>query len=89
MRMLGRHVSLDILQMMVKRVKIMGSTLRARSVEFKSALAEEVQKHVWPLIEQDRFKPIIHEVLPLEEAARAHEIMESSQHIGKLILTTE
>ncbi len=87
--MLGRNVTLDILQMMVKRIKITGSTLRARSVAFKSALAQEVQNHVWPLIQEGKFKPIIHEVLPLEEAARAHEIMESSQHVGKIILALE
>lgn len=87
--MLGRNVSLDILQMMVKRIKISGSTLRARSIEFKSSLAEKIKENVWPMIEKNKFRPIIYEVLPLEEAARAHAIMESSQHIGKIILAVE
>lgn len=87
--MLGRSVSLDILQMMVKRIKISGSTLRARSIQFKSLLAVEIKKNVWPIIEENKYRPIVYEVLPLEEAAKAHEIMESSQHIGKIILAIE
>lgn len=86
---LGRNVTLDILQVMVKRIKISGSTLRARSTQFKSSLAEEIKKNVWPIIEENKYRPVIYEVLPLEEAARAHAIMESSQHIGKIILAME
>ena len=82
----GRMVSLDILQMMLKRIHVTGSTLRSRSIEFKSKLADEIKRVVWPLIEDGKFQPIIYKVLPLEEAGQAHQLMESSEHIGKIIL---
>ncbi|MGQ0543949.1 MAG: zinc-binding dehydrogenase, partial [Betaproteobacteria bacterium] len=63
------------------------STLRPRSVEFKGTLAKNLREKIWPLIEAGRIKPEIYKTFPLEQAAEAHRLMESSQHIGKLVLT--
>jgi NADPH:quinone reductase len=78
-----------------KRLTVTGSTLRPRSVEFKAAIAQALKATVWPLIESGRIKPVIHSVFPALEAgdgmpsgaARAHALMESNQHIGKIVLT--
>jgi NADPH2:quinone reductase len=56
-------------------------------VAFKAAIAAALREKVWPLIEQRRIKPVIHSTFPAAEAARAHELMESNQHIGKIVLT--
>ncbi|HEX4849832.1 MAG TPA: NAD(P)H-quinone oxidoreductase [Puia sp.] len=85
----GSKVALDIRMVMQKRLTITGSTLRTRSIEFKSALAKDIEKYVWPMIENGQFKPVIYQVLPLEQASQAHAIMESSEHIGKIILNME
>jgi putative PIG3 family NAD(P)H quinone oxidoreductase len=82
----GNLVQLSIGKMMQKRISITGSTLRSRDTAFKSALAGEIERHVWPLIAMGRFKPVIFRTFPLEEAHLAHELMESSTHIGKIIL---
>ena len=74
--------------MMLKRITISGSTLRARSVEFKGAIAGNLKDKVWPLIEAGQVKPVVHASFPLAEAAAAHRLMESSAHIGKIMLTT-
>jgi NADPH:quinone reductase-like Zn-dependent oxidoreductase len=66
---------------------ITGSTLRARSVAEKGAIAAAVRRHVWPLLESGTVKPIIHATFPMSEAADAHRVMEAGAHIGKLILT--
>ncbi|PSR56406.1 zinc-binding dehydrogenase [Adhaeribacter arboris] len=84
--MLGQEAEFNALDLMRRRLTITGSTLRPRDANFKAALAAEIEKHVWPLLESQKFKPVIHQVLPLAEAAQAHTLMESSQHIGKLIL---
>ncbi|PWT76868.1 MAG: zinc-binding dehydrogenase [Bacteroidetes bacterium] len=83
----GSGVPLDIRTVMNKRLYITGSTLRSRSVEFKSELAKEIENRVWPLIESGKFKPLIYRVLPLEQAAEAHVLMESGEHIGKIVLS--
>ncbi|MEQ1558461.1 MAG: NAD(P)H-quinone oxidoreductase [Methyloglobulus sp.] len=70
-----------------KRLTITGSTLRARDVNFKAEIAGKLFKNVWPLLVSGRIKPIIYSTFALEDAALAHELMESSQHIGKIILT--
>jgi len=70
-----------------KRLVITGSTLRARSVEFKTAIADGLRKQVWPWLASGRVKPVIYQVFPAAEAAQAHALMESNQHIGKLVLT--
>lgn len=70
-----------------KRLTITGSTLRPRSVAFKTAIARSCHKQVWPLLESGRVKPVIHATFAAEEAAQAHALMESNAHIGKIVLT--
>jgi NADPH:quinone reductase len=70
-----------------RRVTITGSTLRPRPVAFKTAIAQALRKNVWPLIEAGRIKPVIHSTFPAADAAKAHELMESNQHVGKIVLT--
>ncbi len=74
-------------KLLYKRQTIVGSTLRARSIEFKSGVAKALREKVWPLIEQKKIKPVIHSTFPASEAAKAHVLMESNQHIGKIVLT--
>lgn len=87
--MKGNLVELDILKIMQKRLSISGSTLRARDSGFKIALAQEIEKHVWPMISAGKFKPIIYQTFNLTDAAEAHALMESSEHIGKIILIND
>jgi NADPH2:quinone reductase len=82
----GMKAEVDIGTLMRRRLTLTGSTLRARPVAFKAAIAEKLYQHVWPLFAQMRLRPIIHEVFPAHEAARAHALMESSTHIGKILL---
>jgi NADPH2:quinone reductase len=70
-----------------KRIAITGSTLRPRTVAYKTRLANELRAQVWPLIEAGRVKPIIHQLFPADQAAQAHALMESSTHVGKIVLT--
>jgi NADPH:quinone reductase-like Zn-dependent oxidoreductase len=81
-------VTLDLIQMMVRRQTITGSTLRARSVADKGAIAHAVHEKIWPLIEAGKVQPVIDRTFPLAEAAEAHRLMESSRHVGKILLTT-
>jgi putative PIG3 family NAD(P)H quinone oxidoreductase len=83
----GIKADINLLPVMLKRLSITGSTLRARNTDFKAAIAQQLQKNVWPLLATGQIKPIIHQTFPLAEAAKAHALMESSQHIGKIILT--
>jgi putative PIG3 family NAD(P)H quinone oxidoreductase len=85
----GSKITLDLLQMMVRRQTITGSTLRARSVADKAAIARLVQEKAWPLIEARSIRTVIDRTFPLAEVAAAHRLMESSQHIGKILLTVE
>jgi NADPH2:quinone reductase len=78
---------IDLLPLMLKRLTITGSTLRARNDAFKADIASKLLKNVWPLIISGHIKPIIYSTFALDDAVRAHELMESSQHIGKIILT--
>ena len=73
--------------LMIKRLTLTGSTLRARSVAEKGAVAAAVREHVWPLLESGKVKPIIHATFPLADAAGAHRLMEADTHIGKIVLT--
>ena len=73
-------------QVMMRRLTLTGSTLRARTIEFKGLLADEIHRTVWPLVEQGKLKPIMDQSFPLEEAAAAHGRMEAGDHIGKIIL---
>lgn len=83
----GSKVELDFLPVMVKRLTITGSTLRPRPITFKAAIAAKLQAEVWPLLEAGKVRPLIHRSYPLAEAAAAHALMESSSHIGKIMLT--
>ncbi len=82
----GAKVEVNLMPVMLKRLTLTGSTLRPRSVEFKAAIAQRLRKKVWPLIEKGRIKPVIHATFPLARAADAHRLMESSAHIGKIVL---
>lgn len=70
-----------------RRLTVTGSTLRPRSLAFKEAIAQACLKNVWPLIEQGRIKPVIHSTFVARDASRAHALMESNQHVGKIVLT--
>lgn len=82
----GNTPEIDIAEVMKKRLTITGSTLRARESAFKKQLAKEIQDQVWPLLESGSFKPMVYQTFTLEEAMLAHELMESSEHIGKIVL---
>ena len=83
----GPKTELNIDAVMRRRLTITGSTLRPRPVEFKGAIARNLREKIWPLIEAGKIKPEIFKTFPLEQAAEAHRLMESSQHIGKIVLT--
>src|SRR5690554_2102113 len=83
--MKGKLGTVDLLQIMSKRLLVTGSTLRPRSVKYKGLIAEKLSQHIWPLIPL-KIKPVIHQTFPLKQAMNAHELMESSEHIGKIIL---
>lgn len=87
--MKGGTVEWNAIDIMRRRLTITGSTLRNRDLEFKAALARSIYKNVWPEIESGKFKPVVFKTFPLEQAAQAHELMESSRHIGKIILLNE
>jgi len=73
-------------ELLRRRLLITGSTLRPRPVAFKAAIAKALRQHVWPLIEAGRIKPVIHSVFPAAQAAQAHALMESGEHVGKIVL---
>jgi putative PIG3 family NAD(P)H quinone oxidoreductase len=79
-------VDVDWMPLMIKRLTFTGSTLRARPAADKARLADELRARIWPHLEQGRMLPVIHEVFPLDRAADAHRRMESSEHIGKIML---
>jgi NADPH:quinone reductase len=82
----GAQSPIDLAAVLRRRLTVTGSTLRPRPVAFKSAIAGRLRSIVWPLIAAGRVRPIVHAVMPLAEAARAHRLMESSAHIGKIVL---
>ncbi len=82
----GLKSSLDAGAVLRKRLSIVGSTLRPRSVAYKGVLARALRERVWPLIEAGRIKPVIYQVFPAAQAAAAHALMESSTHVGKIVL---
>lgn len=95
----GRHVSIatqggakaeiNLTQIMIRRLTMTGSTLRARSAEFKGLVADEIERMVWPHVAEGRLKPVIDRTFPLAEAAAAHARMEAGDHVGKIVLTME
>lgn len=92
----GRHLSIaflggataevNFMPVMLKRLTLTGATLRPQSVERKGEIARALERHAWPLIAKGEIKPVIHSTFPLAEAAEAHRLMESSRHIGKIVL---
>ena len=84
----GPTAHINLTPLMGQRLTITGSTLRARSVPEKAAIAAAVHEHVWPLLASGDVRVIVHATFPLRDAAEAHRVMESSTHIGKLVLTT-
>ncbi|HEY4322497.1 MAG TPA: NAD(P)H-quinone oxidoreductase [Mucilaginibacter sp.] len=87
--MMGKDVQVDLSSVMMKRLTITGSTLRARDVAFKTKIAQNLEKTIWPLLACGQIKPIINKVFPANKAADAHRLMESSEHIGKIVLEFE
>ena len=84
----GVKAELNIQTIMQRRLTITGSTLRARAVADKGAIARALRIRVWPMVESGAVKPVVHATFPLRDAAEAHRVMESSAHIGKLVLVT-
>jgi len=82
----GSKVTADWRFVMMKRLTITGSTMRASPAQRKADIARALRERVWPLFAAGRLKPVIYRVFPLAEAAAAHTLMESSQHIGKIML---
>lgn len=82
----GAKAQLDMGQVLRRRLTISGSTLRPRPVAFKAAIAARLRERIWPLIEAGHIKPVVYRTFPLEQAAEAHTLMESSTHIGKIVL---
>jgi NADPH2:quinone reductase len=82
----GARASVDLGQVLRRRLTITGSTLRPRSVGFKAAIARQLKEHIWPLIASQKIKPVIYKEFSLEQAVQAHALMESGMHIGKIVL---
>ena len=82
----GARANLNLGKLMSRRLSVSGSTLRPRSVAFKAAIAAQLRRRVWPLIDSGQIKPVIHRIYALDEAVEAHRMMESGAHIGKLVL---
>ena len=85
----GPRVEMNLLPIMLKRLTLTGSTLRPRTVAQKAMIAHSLREKVWPLLESGKVRPIIHTTFPLAQASDAHRMMESSQHIGKIVLSDE
>jgi NADPH:quinone reductase len=83
----GSRAEINMGLILTKRLTLTGSTLRSRTVAQKAAVADAVRKNVWPLLAAGRVRPVIHATFPLAEAAEAHRLMETSNHIGKIVLT--
>ena len=83
----GPQAEINLMPLMLKRGTLTGSTLRARTLEQKGAIAAPLRRIVWPLLDQGKIKPQIYRTFPLAQAAEAHRLMETSEHIGKIVLT--
>jgi NADPH2:quinone reductase len=84
---LGSKVEVNLMSVMLKRLTYTGSTLRTRPAAFKARVAKELESQVWPHFKTGRIKPVIHRAFALEDAAKAHALMESAAHVGKILLT--
>jgi NADPH2:quinone reductase len=82
----GAKANVSLADVLRRRLTITGSTLRPRPVSFKAAIAAKLRQNVWPLLESGKIKPVIYKTFPLAEAAQAHALMESSTHVGKIML---
>jgi NADPH2:quinone reductase len=87
--MKGKDVQVDLAQVMRKRLIITGSMLRSREIPFKSAIARNLEKHIWPLLASKKIKPVIYSVFTALQAANAHQLMERNNHMGKIVLSFE
>ncbi|HEY6613301.1 MAG TPA: zinc-binding dehydrogenase, partial [Vicinamibacterales bacterium] len=76
----------DFRRILTRRLTITGSTLRPRTVEEKGQIASALRTEIWPLLDRGAVKPVIHRIFPLAKAAEAHRLMESSEHVGKIVL---
>jgi NADPH:quinone reductase-like Zn-dependent oxidoreductase len=83
----GTRAELDLGRLMARRAAVISTSLRARPAEEKAAIVDSVCQHVWPLLSSGAVRPVIHERLPLAEAAQGHRLMAESSHIGKILLT--
>lgn len=83
----GAKAELPLAQILLRRLSITGSTLRPRSVAYKAGIARTLRQTVWPLIESKSIKPVVHAIVPLAQAAQAHQLMERGDHIGKFVLS--
>ncbi len=83
----GARAEIDAARVLSRRLTITGSTLRPRSPEFKSQVAQALRSKVWPLFESGKLKPIVHATFALRDAAKAHAMMEAGEHVGKIVLT--
>jgi NADPH:quinone reductase-like Zn-dependent oxidoreductase len=84
--MKGSTSAVSVRDIMQKRLTVTGSTLRSRDAAFKAELTRAVEENVWPVIERKAFKAVVYKTFPLAEAGKAHALMESSTHIGKIVL---
>jgi NADPH:quinone reductase-like Zn-dependent oxidoreductase len=82
----GPKAEINLIPIFLNRLTVTGSTLRPRSVDEKASIADALKQRVWPLLESGQIKPIIYTTFPLAEASEAHRLMESSRHIGKIVL---
>ena len=82
----GGMATVPLGQILIRRLTVTGSTLRPRPLSFKAKIAANLRQHVWPLLESGVIKPVIYKTFPLDQAAQAHTLMESSSHVGKIVL---
>jgi NADPH2:quinone reductase len=82
----GSKVELDLMRLMLRRLTLTGSTLRAQSLEVKARMAKAIEKRVWPLIAEGKIKPVIDSIFPLAHAADAHRRIDEPEHMGKIVL---
>ena len=85
----GHKTNFNLIELLKRRLTITGSTLRPRSTDYKTKIANDLEKNVWPLIENGRIKPVIDSTFPLDHASKAHELMEDGKHFGKIVLTVD
>jgi putative PIG3 family NAD(P)H quinone oxidoreductase len=84
----GTRADINLGALMTKRASVISTALRSRPTNEKAAIVADVREHVWPLIEAGKVRPVVHTVLPMAEAGEAHRLVESSEHLGKVLLTT-